>query len=99
LVISIDPTGHSGILPMDLIINGANFVDTPQVFLDNYQALNVSLVNSTQLTALSPAGMVSGVYDVRVCNPDGQCGVQSGLFTVTDGADTMYRLFLPAIQR
>ncbi len=98
-VTGVDPDHHQGILSTDITIDGANFVAIPRVFLGNYQATNVSMVNNAQLTALSPGGMVSGVYDVRVCNPDLQCGTLTNGFTITAGAETMNRLFLPAIQR
>ncbi|MBN1876471.1 MAG: IPT/TIG domain-containing protein [Anaerolineae bacterium] len=67
-------------------INGANFVATPRVMLGSADLSGISLVNSAQLLAAVPAGMANGVYDVRVCNPDDQCGTLPEGYTVTGSA-------------
>lgn len=64
-------------------MRGANFSGTPQVTLGDHALTDVSLVNTTRLLAQVPAGLPPGVYTVRVCNADGQCGSLPNGYTVT----------------
>ena len=76
-------------------IHGSNFAGTPQVFLGSSTAMaEVSLVNSSELLAQVPAGVPAGVYPVRVCNPDGQCGSLPDGFTVM-GSGPLLRAVAP----
>ena len=50
---------------------------------------DVSRINATQLLAQAPAGLIPGVYTVRVCNPDGQCGLLPNGYTVTGTGPTL----------
>lgn len=43
----------------------------------------VSFTDKTQLSAVVPAGLPVGAYDLIVVNPDGSVGVSQGAFTVT----------------
>ena len=80
-------------------MEGANFVKTPQLFLGDYQALDVRFMTKSQLVAVTPSGMAPGVYDIRVCNPNQKCGVLPKSFTVIDPASQVYSLYLPALVR
>lgn len=83
VVISIDPNHGPDNQLTGVTIRGANFSGTPQVFLGSNAMSDVSLLNTTQLLAQVPAGVTPGVYTVRVCNPDGQCGSLPNGYTVT----------------
>jgi hypothetical protein len=88
-VISIDPNNGPDNQLTGVTIRGANFVGTPQVFLGDRAMTDVSRINAGQLLAQAPAGLTPGVYTVRVCNPDGQCGVLPDGYTVTGTGPTL----------
>ena len=83
VVISIDPNNGPDNQLTGVTIRGANFVGIPQVFLDNNAMTDVSRISATQLLGQVPAGLTPGVYSVRVCNPDSQCGSLPDGYTVT----------------
>ena len=89
VVISIDPNNGPDNQLTGVTIRGANFVGTPQVFLGDRAMSDVSRINAGQLLAQAPAGLTPGVYTVRVCNPDGQCGVLPNGYTVTGTGPTL----------
>ncbi len=70
---------------------GSTFAPVPRVYLSpsasssstTSSALGaVSLVDATDLTALVPAGLPVGSYDVIVVNPDGKVGVATAAYHV-----------------
>lgn len=70
---------------------GSTFAPVPRVYLSasasssstTSSALGaVSLVDATDLTALVPAGLPVGAYDVIVVNPDGKVGVSTAAYHV-----------------
>ena len=70
-----------------ITINGTGFVATPTVSLGGVAATNVIFVNSTQITAVTPAHGAAGV-DVLVTNPDLQSAdlpTPAFTFVVTGG--------------
>ena len=89
VIISIDPNNGPDNQLTGVTIRGANFVGTPQVFLGDRAMSDVSRINAGQLLAQAPAGLSPGVYTVRVCNPDGQCGVLPNGYTVTGTGPTL----------
>ena len=89
VIISIDPNNGPDNQLTGVTIRGANFVGTPQVFLGDRAMSDVSRLNAGQLLAQAPAGLLPGVYTVRVCNPDGQCGVLPNGYTVTGTGPTL----------
>jgi hypothetical protein len=94
----LSPDHQQGATPIIVIVAGANFMAGVQVFFGDAQAQDVSLINSSQLAALTPGGMAAGACDVRVCNPDGQCGVLPGAFSVI-ATEPLHSIYLPAVQR
>lgn len=76
-------------------IIGQNFVDGAKVRLGtNIEALNVSVVGATTITAIIPAEAPAGTYNLTVTNPDGQefslleaftIGANGGCGCVTQG--------------
>lgn len=89
VVISIDPNNGPDNQVTGVTIRGANFVGVPQVFLGDSTMTDVSRINANQLLAQAPAGLTPGVYTVRVCNPDGQCGLLPNGYTVTGTGPTL----------
>lgn len=60
-------------------ITGTGFASGATVRFGNASATAVTVLSSTQLTAITPAG--SGTVDVRVTNPDGQVGQLNDAYT------------------
>ena len=63
-------------------INGSNFVSGATVSIGLTAATNVSVVNSTTITATTP-GHAAGMVNVQVTNPDAQSGTLVNGFTYT----------------
>ncbi|MFO0579081.1 MAG: hypothetical protein U1A78_34185 [Polyangia bacterium] len=76
-------------------IAGTGFVSTPRAYLatnggsagTSAAALSaVTFRSGSSLTAVIPAGLAPGSYDLIVVNPDGSFGLKSKVFTVTQAA-------------
>ncbi len=65
-----------------ITISGANFGAGAAVALDGLPATNVSVLNATTITAVTPAHS-TGPVDVTVTNTDGQSGTRSSGFLYT----------------
>lgn len=83
-------TGSSGALAISAT-GGSTFSPVPRVYLSPAAASSsttssalgaVALVDATDLTAVAPAGLPVGAYDVIVVNPDGKVGVASAAYHV-----------------
>ncbi|MEP7103272.1 MAG: IPT/TIG domain-containing protein [Candidatus Dojkabacteria bacterium] len=76
-----------------ITITGTNFNATPTVTIGGIAATSVTYVNSTTLTAVTPAH-ASGALNVVVTNPDAQSGTLTNGITFTDppAAGTIYKL-------
>jgi phospholipase C len=68
-------------------LTGSNFQTGATVTFGSSAATNVTVVNSTTITATTPSGS-SGAVSVTVTNPGGQDAVLSGGFTYSDPAPT-----------
>jgi hypothetical protein len=71
-LLSITPDSGSAYEDTPVQIEGSAFVDTPAVKLGDTWLLSVTLVSSTTLDAVVPAGMAGGVYDLTLYN-GGDC--------------------------
>lgn len=80
VVISVDPTEGPVTGGTSVTINGTDFVDGATVDFDGVQATGVTFVNSTELTAVTPANPL-GSSDVTVTNPDLMSDTLVGGFT------------------
>jgi phosphatidylinositol-3-phosphatase len=95
---SAAPPSVSGITPnsgstaggTSVTINGSNFVSGATLSIGGTAASNVSFVNSTTLTATTPAH-AAGTVNVVVTNPDAQSGTLTNGFTFTSppGGETI----------
>jgi hypothetical protein len=63
-------------------ISGTAFLPTPLVMLGGTALPGVTYVSSTTLTALVPAGMPPGIYDLTVVNRDCQNATLAAAFTI-----------------
>jgi phospholipase C len=68
-------------------LTGSNFQTGATVAFGSSPATNVSVVNSTTITATTPSGS-AGAVNVTVTNPGGQDSVLSNGFTYSDPAPT-----------
>lgn len=69
-------------------ITGTNFYGTPSVTFGGTTATNVTLVNSTTLTAITPTHAI-GQVNVVVTNPDSQNTTLTNGFTYTESSPTI----------
>jgi PKD repeat protein len=82
-LLSITPDTGSAYEQTPVVIEGTGFVDTPNLQLGETWLLSVTLVSSTTIEAVVPAGMPGGVYDLTLINGDCQAEVLVDAFTVT----------------
>ena len=97
-LLSIDPGTGSPDEPTPVTITGAWFQPTPVVLLGDIPLLDVTHVSESTLTAVVPAGMPEGTYDLVLYNPDCQEAVLPDAFTISgepamhvDGIRLRYR--------
>jgi hypothetical protein len=74
-------------VPVPVTITGANFFGVPTAMLGSSAPIAISAATTTTLTGTVPAGLIPGVYALRVTNPDGQFAILSPAYTVL-GPDT-----------
>ena len=79
-VSSITPNSGPTAGGTSVTINGSNFVSGATVTIGGTAATNVAFVNSTTVTATTPAH-AAGTVDVVVRNPDAQTGTLTNGFT------------------
>jgi hypothetical protein len=80
-ITSISPTAGSIGGGTAITITGTGLVAGATVTLAGTPATGVSVVNSTQITAATPAHSAAGIVTVVVTNPDGQTGTLASSFT------------------
>jgi len=68
--------------PTPVQILGSDFIDLPSARLGSTWLLSVTLVSSTTLDAVVPAGMAPGTYDLTLYNGDCQEALLPDAFTV-----------------
>jgi hypothetical protein len=88
MVTGVTPVSGSTIGGTPITISGTNFVAGATVSLGSSAATVVTFVNSTTITATTPAG-VAGSVNVTVTNPDGQSGTLSNAFAYSATAPTV----------
>jgi hypothetical protein len=81
-VSSVAPTAGPAMGGTAVTITGTNFVANATVSMGGSAATNVSVLNSTTITATTPSH-AAGAVSVTVTNPDGQSGTRSSGFTYT----------------
>jgi serine protease AprX len=82
VLLSVEPDTGLPDVQTPITITGEAFLPTPVAMLDNTLLLSVTYVSSATLTAVVPAGMAPGTYDLTVINGDCQDAVLEDAFTV-----------------
>ncbi|MFC1587318.1 Calx-beta domain-containing protein [Planctomycetota bacterium] len=85
---SVDPDDGASSGGTSVTIQGQDFQDGIAVLFDGAPAQNVTYVNSTTVTCLTPPGS-AGAVDVLVLNPDGQGDDSEDAFTYITPAVTI----------
>lgn len=93
-ITSVSPDNGYSHLDTEITIEGMGFLPSPSVQL-GIGELAVTFIDSTTLTAVVPSGLDSGVYTVRVTNPDAQEASLESPFTVKEE----HSIYLPLILR
>jgi phospholipase C len=75
---SINPQSGTTAGGTPVTISGSNFISGATVSFDTNAATNVSVVNASTISAVTPPH-AAGVANVSVTNPDGQKGVLTGV--------------------
>ena len=95
-LVSIAPgVTHVDDLPVTLTIRGTGFSGTPSILLGEVWLEAVTLLDSGTLSAIVPAGLPTGVYDLTLFNGDCQEAVLPVAFTVND----TQLFYLPAVMK
>lgn len=81
-ITSVDPASGLNTAATNIIIKGSGFFGTPTVALDSNVLADVSLLDSTQILAVVPAGLPPQAYDLIVTIPDGQVAILPAGFAV-----------------
>ncbi len=79
-VSSVSPTNGSTTGGTSVTITGTNFLSGANVTFGGAAATGVTVISSTQITAVTPAH-AAGAVDVVVTNPDGRSGSLASAFT------------------
>lgn len=80
--LKVSPLAGVNTAAQNITIRGLNFQPDAQAFLGNASLTSVSVISSTQMTAVVPAGLLPATYALRVVNPDGGAGLLPLAYTV-----------------
>ncbi len=83
-VTGISPNGGLSAGGETVAVTGSGFQANTTVFFDSESAQGVTLVNSTQLSVVTPSHP-TGFADINVSTPDGQFDALTGSFEFTSG--------------
>src|SRR5581483_2215725 len=87
-VSAVSPNGGSTNGGTAVTITGTNFASGAMVSIGNTPATSVTIVNSTTITATTPAHL-SGTVNIVVTNPDAQAGTLVNGFTYVASTETV----------
>jgi len=94
VITSIDPDHGENDAFTWVRVNGSQFRGAPTVYIGDTALGDVSRVNGNLILAGAPPHLRAGAHTVRVCNPDGTCGILPDGFTVI-GADPILNNIVP----
>ena len=94
-LLSISPTLALPGVATEVQIEGSGFIDTPSVRLGDTWLLSVTVVSSTTLAAIVPAGLPAGTYTLALSNGDCQEAELPAAFTVA----SRFYVYLPLVIR
>ncbi|MBN1657805.1 MAG: IPT/TIG domain-containing protein [Anaerolineae bacterium] len=81
-LLEIVPDHGGAMQPVPVEIHGSGFLDTPSARLGDTWLLSVTMVSTTTLTAVVPAGMPGGPHDLVLYNGDCQQVMMPDAYTV-----------------
>jgi hypothetical protein len=84
-LLSITPDSGNNGIPTPVVITGTNFIGAPALLLGNTWLESVTMVTSSTLAAVVPAGIPDGVYDLTIFNGDCQEDTLEDAFMVFSG--------------
>ena len=85
-VTDIDPSAGYNDTPTSVEVSGENFKEGAEVFVNGFLC-EVTSVTANSINAIIPTGMIPGIYDVSVENPDGEIATLPDAFLVKDSLD------------
>ncbi|MBN9391142.1 MAG: IPT/TIG domain-containing protein [Chloroflexi bacterium] len=88
-ITAISPVTGANNVTTTITISGTNFAATPTVKLGTTSLTGVTLVSATRVTAVVPAGLAAGVYNLTLTNPDNQQVSLTNAYTVVQPAPTV----------
>jgi hypothetical protein len=95
---AVHPDAGSPDVRTTIVITGESFRPAVVAMLNDTMLANVTYVDATTLSALVPAGMAPGVYNLTVINGDCQSATLSNAYTVDPSIQWHY-FYLPLILR
>ena len=95
---AVNPSAGSPDVRTTILITGSSFRPTVVAMLDDIVLSNVTYVDAATLSAVVPAGLAPGVYDLTVINGDCQSATLSNVYTVDPSIQWHFR-YLPLILR
>jgi hypothetical protein len=88
-ILSITPNREVNSAPVPVIIRGTSFFGMPTVTLGASVSVAISAATADTLTGTVPAGLIPGVYALRVENPDGQSDILSPAYVAFSPVTTL----------
>jgi hypothetical protein len=85
-ITTVIPKSSYNLYPISINIIGKDFLETPIVTLGNLRLSNVTLVDSTTISATVPSDLPIGPYSISVINPSGATASFENAFTVLSGS-------------
>ena len=90
-ITAVFPTTMLPGIPTQITISGNNFRMTPTVAMNYHLLTDVTLVNSTTITAVVPSDIASGAHTIQIVQPNMQAATKGDVFQVP------YTIYLPGI--
>lgn len=86
-LLAISPEAGNNGISTPVVITGTNFTGVPALLLGGTWLESVTLVTSSTITAVVPAGITEGVYDLTIFNGDCQEDTLEDAFMVFAGEE------------
>ncbi|MEZ4643112.1 MAG: hypothetical protein R3E31_10340 [Chloroflexota bacterium] len=100
---AVDPVSIPNDTPATITLSGANLMPGAVVTMvhggTTVTLSNVQVLSSNEATAVIPAGLAAGFYDITWTNPDDQFATLSNAIQVYLPAATVYYLYLPIVEK
>jgi len=81
---SIEPTEGTNEADVSIVLRGSNFTGNPRVLIGATECTSVAVITSSLISAVIPAGMGAGLYDVSLIGDDLDEDIITDAYTVID---------------